>query len=78
MKQTYIENVSKHEGQEITIKGWLQNKRSSGKIQFLIVRDGTGIDSRSNQRIICFSGSLSAIRTYYTGKRNHCSWQSAR
>ncbi len=42
MRQTYIENISKHEGQEITIKGWLQNKRSSGKIQFLIIRDGTG------------------------------------
>lgn len=42
MKQVYIEDISKHEGQEVTIKGWLQNKRSSGKIQFLIVRDGTG------------------------------------
>ncbi|MCI0614378.1 OB-fold nucleic acid binding domain-containing protein, partial [bacterium] len=42
MKQTYIENIGKHEGQEVTIKGWLQNKRSSGKIQFLILRDGTG------------------------------------
>jgi asparaginyl-tRNA synthetase len=42
MKQTYIENISLHEGQEITIKGWLHNKRSSGKIQFLIIRDGTG------------------------------------
>ncbi|MCI0447713.1 OB-fold nucleic acid binding domain-containing protein, partial [bacterium] len=42
MKQTYIENIGKNEGQEVTIKGWLQNKRSSGKIQFLIVRDGTG------------------------------------
>jgi asparaginyl-tRNA synthetase len=42
MKQVYIEDISKHEGQEVTIKGWLQTKRSSGKIQFLIVRDGTG------------------------------------
>lgn len=42
MKQTYIEDISKHEGEEVTLKGWLQNKRSSGKIQFLIVRDGTG------------------------------------
>src|SRR5512147_3233650 len=42
MKHTYIEDVSKHDGQEVTLKGWLQNKRSSGKIQFLIVRDGTG------------------------------------
>ncbi len=42
MKHIYIEDISKHEGQEVIIKGWLQNKRSSGKIQFLIVRDGTG------------------------------------
>src|SRR5262245_1586922 len=52
MKQTYIENIGKHEGQEVTIKGWLQNKRSSGKIQFLIVRDGTG----SIQGVISASG----------------------
>src|SRR5580765_5056780 len=42
MKHTYIEDIGKHEGQEVTLKGWLQNKRSSGKIQFLILRDGTG------------------------------------
>jgi len=42
MKQTYIEDIGKQEGQEVTIKGWLQTKRSSGKIQFLIIRDGTG------------------------------------
>src|SRR5262245_56061832 len=42
MKHTYIEDISKREGQEVTLKGWLQNKRSSGRIQFLIVRDGTG------------------------------------
>ncbi len=42
MKQTYIEDISHFEGQEVTIKGWLQNKRSSGKVQFLIIRDGTG------------------------------------
>ncbi|HET6267334.1 MAG TPA: amino acid--tRNA ligase-related protein, partial [Acidobacteriota bacterium] len=42
-KQVYIENIGSHEGQEVTIKGWLANKRSSGKIQFLQVRDGTGV-----------------------------------
>lgn len=42
MKHTYIEDIGKHEGLEVTLKGWLQNKRSSGKIQFLILRDGTG------------------------------------
>jgi asparaginyl-tRNA synthetase len=38
----YIEDIGKYEGQDITIKGWLHNRRSSGKIHFLIVRDGTG------------------------------------
>src|SRR5581483_4009665 len=38
----YIEDIGLHEGQEVTLKGWLHNRRSSGKIHFLIVRDGTG------------------------------------
>jgi asparaginyl-tRNA synthetase len=42
MARVYIEDIAKHEGEEITIKGWLHNRRSSGKIHFLIVRDGTG------------------------------------
>ncbi|KAB3531026.1 asparagine--tRNA ligase [Alkaliphilus pronyensis] len=37
-----IESIQKYEGKEITIKGWLFNKRSSGKIHFLQLRDGTG------------------------------------
>jgi asparaginyl-tRNA synthetase len=40
---TYIEDVGKHEDREITVKGWLYNSRSSGKIRFLLVRDGTGL-----------------------------------
>jgi asparaginyl-tRNA synthetase len=38
----YIEDIGRHEGEEVTIKGWLHNRRSSGKIHFLIVRDGSG------------------------------------
>src|SRR6187401_1945631 len=38
----YIEDIGKHEGQPVTIKGWLHNRRSSGKIHFLTVRDGSG------------------------------------
>src|SRR6185436_5490332 len=38
----YIESIGAHVGEEITIKGWLHNRRSSGKIHFLILRDGTG------------------------------------
>ena len=39
---TYIQDIARHEGQPVTIHGWLHNRRSSGKIHFLIVRDGTG------------------------------------
>jgi asparaginyl-tRNA synthetase len=37
-----IEQIARFEGQDITIKGWLRNRRSSGKLSFLTVRDGTG------------------------------------
>ncbi|TCS93817.1 asparagine--tRNA ligase [Hazenella coriacea] len=39
---TTINKVSAHVGDEVKIGGWLYNKRSSGKIQFLQLRDGTG------------------------------------
>ena len=39
---TYIQDIAKHEGQPVTIRGWLHNRRSSGKIHFLQVRDGSG------------------------------------
>lgn len=39
----YIENISKYVTQEVTVKGWVYNKRSSGKIIFLLIRDGTGV-----------------------------------
>jgi len=41
--RVYIEDIAKYVGQEVVITGWLYNKRSSGKIQFLLVRDGTNI-----------------------------------
>jgi asparaginyl-tRNA synthetase len=39
---TTIKHLKEFVGQEVTLRGWLYNKRSSGKIQFLIMRDGTG------------------------------------
>jgi asparaginyl-tRNA synthetase len=39
---TYIEDVAGHEGQAVTVRGWLANRRSSGKIHFLQIRDGSG------------------------------------
>jgi len=41
--RVYISDVSKHADQEVVIHGWLYNKRSSGKLWFLQVRDGSGI-----------------------------------
>jgi len=43
MAQTYISEIGHHLGEEVTIKGWLYNKRSSGKLGFLEVRDGSGL-----------------------------------
>jgi asparaginyl-tRNA synthetase len=43
MNHVYIEDVSRHVGEEITIKGWLYNIRSSGKLIFPQIRDGSGL-----------------------------------
>ncbi|HUK46540.1 MAG TPA: asparagine--tRNA ligase [Terriglobales bacterium] len=39
---TTIANIGKHEGQSVTIRGWLYNLRESGKLLFPIFRDGSG------------------------------------
>ncbi|MDP8228001.1 MAG: asparagine--tRNA ligase [Candidatus Electryoneaceae bacterium] len=49
----YIEEASQYVGQEVQIAGWLYNKRSSGKIRFLIIRDGTGL-----LQCVAFKGNL--------------------
>jgi len=38
----WIEEAADHIGQVVTLRGWVDQKRSSGKIRFLILRDGTG------------------------------------
>lgn len=43
MGKIYIEDLNTYVGQEVTIYGWVYNKRSSGKIKFIVVRDGTGL-----------------------------------
>jgi len=42
MKVVYISDLKNYIGEEVEIRGWLYNKRSSGKIRFLIIRDGSG------------------------------------
>lgn len=39
----YIENLSKYVGEIVTIRGWVFHKTEKGKLQFIQVRDGTGI-----------------------------------
>jgi hypothetical protein len=39
---TTIKQLSEHVGQTVTLQGWVYNTRSSGKIAFIILRDGTG------------------------------------
>src|SRR5580693_532119 len=38
-----IEKAGEHEGQEVTLRGWLYNLRESGKLLFPIFRDGSGL-----------------------------------
>ena len=38
-----IKHLSQHIGQEVTLAGWAHRVRSSGKVAFLLVRDGTGL-----------------------------------
>jgi len=42
MNKIYVEDIANWVGKEATIRGWLYNMRSSGKLHFLQVRDGTG------------------------------------
>jgi len=41
VSKIYIKNIADFHGQEVELSGWLYNKRSSGKLRFLLVRDGT-------------------------------------
>ena len=42
MPVTTVERIAAFEGETVTLRGWLAGRRSSGKLHFLQVRDGTG------------------------------------
>ena len=50
----HIAEIARHEGQEVTLHGWLHGRRSSGKLHFLQVRDGTG-----TIQCVVFKGNVS-------------------
>ena len=43
MNAALIQNLAKSEGKKVKLNGWVYNSRRSGKIGFLLLRDGTGI-----------------------------------
>lgn len=43
MQKTYVADLKDHVGKTVTLMGWTYNFRSSGKVKFLLLRDGTGI-----------------------------------
>ncbi len=50
-----IADVAQHEGKELTLRGWLQGRRSSGKLHFLQLRDGSG-----TIQCVVFKGNVTA------------------
>ncbi len=50
-----VEAISSFEGDSVQLRGWVYNKRSSGKLHFLQVRDGTGVI-----QCVVFKGDVSA------------------
>jgi asparaginyl-tRNA synthetase len=65
----YIEDIAAHTGETVTLRGWLHNRRSSGKIHFLTLRDGTGF-------IQCVM-SKAAVGEEAFGRADHLSQESA-
>jgi asparaginyl-tRNA synthetase len=43
MTVTTIEKLSQHVGATVTLRGWVYDRTSKGKLHFLLMRDGTGI-----------------------------------
>ena len=42
MKDIFVKDIKDHLGEEVTLKGWVRNIRHSGKLLFIIFRDGSG------------------------------------
>ena len=40
---TEIKDLHAHEGETVTLKGWVETTRGHGKVAFAVVRDGTGV-----------------------------------
>jgi len=54
MVEVRVEELGKHVGESVTVRGWLYHRRSSGKLHFLEVRDGT-----ATVQCVVFKGNVS-------------------
>src|SRR5690606_24434462 len=59
---TRIEEIARHDGRRVTLRGWLANRRSSGKIHFLQIRDGSGFIQGVMSRATVGDGTLDVTR----------------
>ncbi|MBC7255283.1 MAG: asparagine--tRNA ligase [Chloroflexi bacterium] len=58
-----LADIARYEGREVTVRGWLYNKTDKGRLQFLLVRDGTGlIQAVAFQREIAPEAFEAALR----------------
>ena len=55
MESIRVADIGRHEGREVVLRGWLYNKRSSGKLHFLQLRDGSGV-----VQCVVFKGDVEA------------------
>ena len=55
MESIQVVDIGRYEGQEVVLRGWLYNKRSSGKLHFMQLRDGSGV-----VQCVVFKGDVEA------------------
>ena len=87
MVDTTIRNIKDHVGDEVRLKGWLANKRSSGKILFLQIRDGSGFiqgvvvkqevseDTFDSCKSLTQESSIIVTGVVRTDKRSHSGYE---
>jgi asparaginyl-tRNA synthetase len=58
-----IGNIAAYVGQEVTVRGWVYDRTDKGKLQFIMVRDGTGVT-----QCVAFKGNLSEEEFEHAGR----------
>ena len=67
----YIEDIARYDGQRVIIRGWLHNRRSSGKIHFLTIRDGSGFIQGVMSKAGVDEETFAARRSPHAGNLAH-------